>query len=158
MVHLLAKHRQPLVLLALVATACGSAGAAPHRGAFLQLSSAETAQADYHDGSIHLTLGDSSGAHEVNSHSVHQGSNSARLVTYGGETGSEWNSFTFGTAAPGVVTVHADMPDGVGGNVVDGAWVIASHAKDVTLVLRYTFLDASGRVVEQETGVFPPDF
>lgn len=82
---------------------------------------------------------------------------SAQLFAMGGETGEEWNSFSYGTAPEHVNRVTVQGREGVGGQVVDGAWVIAFRAKDLTPDdIRWQFLDASGNVVDSGTGIFPP--
>lgn len=86
------------------------------------------------------------------------GADSLHLITYSGATGEEWNSFAFGTAAPGTVRVElAGFPDQRGGTVVNGAWVIALREKDVQPHdIEWRFIDGDGSV-RTGVGVFPPD-
>lgn len=47
--------------------------------------------------------------------------------------------------------------DGLGGQVVDGAWVLVFEEKGLTTDdMEWQFLDAFGNVVDSGTGIFPP--
>ena len=83
---------------------------------------------------------------------------SLHLITYGGATGDEWNTFVFGTAAPGTLRVElANFPDQRGGTVVDGAWIIALREKDLTPQdIEWRFIRPDGEV-RSGVGIFPPD-
>lgn len=82
---------------------------------------------------------------------------SANLFSLSGETGDEWNSFFYGTAPDNVSRVEVEGLDGTGGQVVDGAWVIAFRDRDLTPeAMRWQFVDALGGIVESGTGIFPP--
>jgi hypothetical protein len=73
--------------------------------------------------------------------------NAVGLISYGGETGDEWNSFVFGIATPDVHSVSLDWPGAAGGLVVNGTWMIALRDKDVTPDrLHWRFLRADGSV------------
>lgn len=83
--------------------------------------------------------------------------NSAHLLSYGGDTGSEWNTFFYGTAAEGVSRIELGRPGAIGGAVVDGAWLIALPDRDLMPQdISWRFLDADGAVVLEGSGIFPP--
>lgn len=86
------------------------------------------------------------------------GTDSLHLVSYAGATGEGWNSFVFGTAAPGTVRVElARFADQRGGRVVDGAWIIALREQDVgPQDLEWRFVADDGSV-RTGVGIFPPD-
>lgn len=85
------------------------------------------------------------------------GPSSAQLFSSGGETGEAWNSFFYGTAPPSVSRVTVDGLQAEGGQVVEGAWVVALREKDVAPdQVRWEFLDAFGGVIDSGTGIFPP--
>lgn len=97
--------------------------------------------------------------HKVTSARGHAGENSVNLITFGGEsTGSNWNTFVYGTAQAGVDHVFlADFVDAVGGKVVDGAWAIALHDKNVAPAdLHWTFV-ATDDTAHTGTGIFGPE-
>ena len=86
------------------------------------------------------------------------GASSAHLLSSGGDTGTEWNSYFYGTAPPSVSRVVLEDFDAVGGQVVDGAWVLVLREEDLTPDdMRWTFVDAVKRVIESGTGILPPD-
>ena len=86
------------------------------------------------------------------------GGDSLHVVSYGGATGEPWNTFVFGTAAPGTERVELPgFPDQRGGEVVHGVWVIALRQKDLQpadITWRFVNADGSSRT---GTGIFPPD-
>jgi hypothetical protein len=86
------------------------------------------------------------------------GADSLHLFSNGGATGEEWNSFAFGTAAPGTERVElAGFPDQRGGRVVDGAWIITLREKDVSPQdLEWRFIADDGSI-RTGVGIFPPD-
>lgn len=86
------------------------------------------------------------------------GTDSLHLVSYGGATGEDWNTFVFGTAAPGTERVElAGFPDQRGGRVVDGAWIVALRERDVGPGdLEWRFIAGDGSV-RTGAGIFPPD-
>lgn len=87
-----------------------------------------------------------------------EGRDSAHLLSYAGATGSEWNSFFYGTARPGVARVEVVGLDGRGGEVVDGAWIIAFRDRDLAPDdVAWRFLDRDGTVLREGRGIFPPD-
>ncbi len=97
-------------------------------------------------------------AQEIGRSSAGSTSGSLALVTGGGEAVGEWNSFVFGTAREEVSRVLLTGFDGEGGQVVDGAWVIALRDQELTPNdLHWTFVDAFGAVLDSGTGIFPPD-
>jgi hypothetical protein len=86
------------------------------------------------------------------------GADSLHLVSYGGATGEAWNSFVFGTAAPGTVRVElVGFQAQRGGRVVDGAWIIALRERDVSpQEIEWRFIGEDGSV-RTGVGIFPPD-
>jgi len=97
--------------------------------------------------------------HKVTSTRGHAGENSVNLITFGGEsTGSTWNTFVYGTAQASVDHVFlADFVDAVGGKVVDGAWAIALHNKNVAPGdLHWMFVAPDG-TTHTGTGIFGPE-
>ena len=86
------------------------------------------------------------------------GTDSLHLVSYAGATGEDWNTFVFGTAAPGTERVElAGFPDQRGGRVVYGAWIIALREQDVgPQDLEWRFVADDGSV-RTGVGIFPPD-
>jgi hypothetical protein len=84
-------------------------------------------------------------------------SGSAHLISTAGETDAEWNSYFYGTASESVSRVSVEGLEGAGGQVVDGAWVLAFREKDLApSELQWEFLDARGRIIDSGTGLFPP--
>jgi hypothetical protein len=82
------------------------------------------------------------------------GTPTVHLISAGGDTGNEWNSYVYGTAPADVSRVRLTGFDGEGGQVVDGAWVLALPDKDVTPAdLEWQLLDALGRVVYSGAGI-----
>lgn len=82
---------------------------------------------------------------------------SANLVSYDGETGLDWNTFVYGTAPRTVSRVEIEGYSGDGGQVVDGAWVIALREKGLgPSDVRWRFLSALGGVIDSGAGIFPP--
>ncbi|MEO7296761.1 MAG: hypothetical protein ABIZ57_11545 [Candidatus Limnocylindria bacterium] len=80
----------------------------------------------------------------------------ARLVTMGGTSGQEWNSFFFGTAPDAASRVVVDGFAGTGGQVADTAWVVAFRERDLSPHrLHWTVLDALGDVIASGTGITP---
>lgn len=86
------------------------------------------------------------------------GADSLHLFSYDGATGEEWNTFVFGTAAPGSTRVElSGFPDQRGGTVVGGAWIIALREKGVDPQdIGWRFIAADG-TVRTGVGIFPPD-
>lgn len=80
---------------------------------------------------------------------------SVSAVSGGGEGIGEWPTFLFGSAPPGVVRVEVPGIDAVGGQVVDGAWVVASPVEDIPMgQVQWRFLDAAGTVVLSGEGLY----
>ena len=76
------------------------------------------------------------------------------LYSAGGDTGDEWNTYVFGIASPDVSRVEVEGVDGVGGQVADGAWVIASREKDLTPDdIDWRFVDPYGAVLASGHGI-----
>lgn len=102
---------------------------------------------------LSLILGDGRTASEVSSGEDHPHEATVHLATYGGETGTAMNSYVWGNAPPRAVRVQLSL-GGVGGQVVDGLYVVALPDKEVRPdALRWSFLDAGGRAVEEGTGI-----
>ena len=84
------------------------------------------------------------------------GEMTAHLVTAGGETGQKWNSFFFGTAQAGASRIVVDGFAATGGQVADGAWVMAFRERDLAPhELTWRVLDANGGVIDSGTGITP---
>lgn len=82
---------------------------------------------------------------------------STHLLSLGGDTGDEWNSYFYGTAPADVSRVTLDGLGAVGGQVVDGAWVLALRERDlVPDDMHWTFVDAFGQTIRSGTGIGPP--
>lgn len=78
------------------------------------------------------------------------------LFSLDGETGRTYNTFVFGLAPQGAVKVDLDGLEYVGGIVANGAYVIASEAKDVIpSQIVWTFHDAEGNVIAQGSNITP---
>jgi len=77
------------------------------------------------------------------------------LLSSGGETGAVYNSWVYGIAPPGAATFElAGAQDALGGQVVDGTFVVALKAKDVRPAdLHWTFRAADGSVVMTGAGI-----
>ncbi|HEX2141863.1 MAG TPA: hypothetical protein VHK28_06245 [Candidatus Limnocylindria bacterium] len=79
-----------------------------------------------------------------------------QLISYGGETGEVWNTFVYGLAGPDVSRVVLEGRPGPGGQVIDGAWVIALQQKDLAPAdIRWRFLSASGGTLRTGSGITP---
>jgi hypothetical protein len=75
------------------------------------------------------------------------------LSSYGGETGRAFNSFVFGNPPPGASRFRLSL-GGIGGEVVDGVYLVALPQKDLSpLRLAWQFLDPNGQVIEEGTSV-----
>lgn len=76
------------------------------------------------------------------------------LLSYGGEPRHEWNTFVYGTAEPGTARVELDGVEGLGGEVVAGAWLIVLRETDVTPEqLHWRFLRPDGSVRRAGDGI-----
>ena len=86
------------------------------------------------------------------------GTSSAQLISGGGDTGQEWNTFFYGTAPENVSRVQLEGYEAVGGQVVEGAWVLALREKDLTPDdMSWEFIDALGEVTDSGVGIFPAE-
>ena len=103
---------------------------------------------------IHLYLSDADGVlGEVATYEDSGGHTSVHMVTYSGETGRNTNTFAFGYAPKGAVSVEVG-PQSVATALENGVFVAVLSAKDLPLPdLSWKFLDASGKVIEQGTGL-----
>ena len=80
----------------------------------------------------------------------------AHLISMGGDTGDEWNSYLYGTASESASHVVVEGFETAGGQVTDGAWVLAFRQKDLRPdQLAWSILDATGAPVESGTGITP---
>ena len=94
---------------------------------------------------------------EIASDTVGKEPSSLTLFTLGGQTNLEWNTFVYGTAPAQVSRVKLAGLDYEGGQVADGAWVIALRVRDVMPQdLHWEFVGATGGVVQSGDGIFPP--
>lgn len=76
------------------------------------------------------------------------------LLTCGGEIAEECHTFVYGTAEPGTARVELVGVEGLGGQVVEGAWLIVLRAADVTPdQLHWRFLGADGTVRREGEGL-----
>ncbi len=76
------------------------------------------------------------------------------LASHGGDTGQAWSTLVYGTAEPGTARVQLDGFEGLGGQVVDGAWLIVLREKDVTSAqLHWRFLGSDGSVRREGSGL-----
>jgi hypothetical protein len=81
---------------------------------------------------------------------------SAHLVSAGGDTGDEWNSYLFGTAPASASRVVVAEFASSGGQVTDGAWVLAFREKDLHPdQLSWSVLDATGAILHSGSGITP---
>ncbi|MBA3877868.1 MAG: hypothetical protein C0498_13265 [Anaerolinea sp.] len=71
------------------------------------------------------------------------------LLTAGGELPPRtYYTWVYGNAPPGAVKFETTLPGGVGGQVVDGVFVLALPQKDLPVTaLFWRFLNAAGEVV-----------
>jgi hypothetical protein len=82
---------------------------------------------------------------------------STHLVSYGGETREDWNSYFYGTAPGEASRVLVDGLGAAGGQVVNGAWVLALRQKDLAPDdMHWRFVDAFGLTIESGSGIGPP--
>ncbi len=97
-------------------------------------------------------------AHILTSTRATIGQDSLHLVSHGGNTGEEWNSFVYGTASPGVDHVTLEgFPEARGGKVTNGVWAIALREKEVTPAdIHWQFVASDGSMTSGE-GIFPPE-
>jgi hypothetical protein len=76
------------------------------------------------------------------------------MLTYGGTEAGRWNTFVYGNAPADVVRVELTLSGGVGGQVVDGAWLIVLPDPDMTPdVLHWRFLGQDGSALREGEGV-----
>ncbi len=76
------------------------------------------------------------------------------LLSYSGGTGDGWNTFVYGTAEPGTSRVELVGFEGLGGQVVEGAWLVVLRAADVTPdQLHWRFLGPDGSVRREGSGI-----
>jgi hypothetical protein len=77
------------------------------------------------------------------------------LSSYGGQTGLAYNTFVFGLAPAGATRFEI-VPAGqaLGGEVVEGVFLVALRAKDVTpQQLNWEFISEDGSVIERGSGI-----
>jgi hypothetical protein len=159
-----------LIILALSALACGISGSPVEAAARLGLDprgvvdigTAAIAPSLGPDGSVSIiAVHQRDGewlSNPITTSPGQAGTDSLHLLTYGGATEEDWNTFVFGTAAPGTARVElSGFADHRGGIVVGGAWIIALREMDLSpqdMHWRFVNEDGSSR---SGTGIFPPD-
>lgn len=80
----------------------------------------------------------------------------AHLVSMGGDTDDEWNSYLYGTAPGSASRVVVEGFATAGGQVTDGAWLLAFRQKDLHPdQLTWSVLDATGAIMHSGAGVTP---
>ncbi len=101
---------------------------------------------------VHLVLGEFGGGSSTpfgEPPTVH-------LLTAGGMTEAAYNSFVYGEAPAGAATVELAGFETLGGQVVDGLYVLAIRDKDMNpALLRWTFRTAADVVLAVGTGITP---
>ena len=162
---------RPLTLVAVLATAVVIGGCAafssrpslPVDPAGVVQIGPDAAAARINDGRVEVIVAtpgvaDEAGAvSTITSSNAPRGANSVFLLSYGGATSDEYNTFVYGTAAPGVSRVDLGWPSSAGGNVVDGAWLVALHEKDVAPdQIHWRFLGADGQPTSEGSGLLNP--
>lgn len=176
MVGLGVRHVQPLtgafalVVIALAAMACGArgsaAGAAARFGlepaAVVDIGGAAVAVVNEADGTVSIVAISERGGEWVTSPLTSSrgrpGHDSLHLFSYDGATGEAWNTFVYGTAAPGTVRVRlTGFPDQRGGTVVGGAWIIVFREKGIEPDDIEWAFEADDGTVRTGIGIFPPD-
>lgn len=76
------------------------------------------------------------------------------LLSYSGEPRHAWNTFVYGTAEPGTARVELEGFEGLGGEVVAGAWLIVLRETDVSPEqLHWRFVRADGSVRRAGDGI-----
>ena len=94
----------------------------------------------------------------INAHLEPQTDWSVHLLSYGGDTGLEWNSFVYGVAPSGAERIAIAVLESSGGKVHGGTWVVAVREKDLAPDdLTWEFLDREGAVVREGHGIGPPE-
>jgi hypothetical protein len=156
-------HAARLVSLTLAAAALSACGATPRLPvpdeAVVHFGN-EAAAAVIVDGTVELQVAVPGAASPatITSGAGRAGDVSVRLLSYGGETGEEYNTFVYGTAPAGATSVSLFWPSGtVGGQVWGGAWLIVLREKDVTPgQLHWRFRSADGGLVASGDGILNP--
>lgn len=157
-----------LIALAVTGAACRTGGLArdgaapgpppdvPLR-AFVDIGDGAVAARLQH-GTVSLVMRTTDGTGVINAHRVGGGRrDSAHLLSFDGPSGSDWNSFLYGTARPGVDRVEVLGMAGRGGQVIDGAWVIAFRERDLAPDdLSWRFLGPGGEVLLEGRGILAP--
>jgi hypothetical protein len=93
----------------------------------------------------------------VNSHPEPRTDWSVHLLTYGGDTDEEWNSFIYGVAPAGAERIQIAGMESAGGQVHRGSWVVAVREKQLAPDdLGWKFLDRGGAVIREGRGIGPP--
>lgn len=146
-----------LVTMTLAVTACfvvpGQATLPVPESAIVDVGD-DRAAARLADGNVQVLVETSDGVSIITSSPARRGETTVNLMSYGGDTKEEWNTFVYGTAPNEVDRVELDWPGAVGGDVVDGAWLIALTDKDVTPdQLRWLLLGDTGVEIGSGTGI-----
>jgi len=104
---------------------------------------------------VHLVLGndDTGGQHDG---ADGESRPTVHLFSTGGQSGRTYNSFVFGLAPPGAVSVHLAGLDGIGGTVDGGLYVIALREKDLLPQnIAWNFQAQSGAVIAEGSNITP---
>ncbi len=155
-----------MVAAAFLLAGCQLLGGRPERpiqsAAVVDLGS-DAVAAQLIDGRIEVLVatpregGEPGAASTITSSPARAGTDTVYLLSYGGNTGGDWNTFVYGTAASGIARVELDLPGGVGGRVIDGAWLVALPDKEVAPdQLHWRFLAADGGTVREGQGLLSP--
>jgi hypothetical protein len=103
---------------------------------------------------LSLYIGDNAAGFSLATRTADAGGHvTVHLLTHGGETGSEINSFVFGSAPPGAVSVTVG-PGEVLGAVTSGTYVVGLRPKDILPDgITWRFQDGAGAVVASGIGI-----
>ena len=105
------------------------------------------------DGRIWLMLPSGTNVSAATSAADSPGTTAVHLLALGGQTGVSANSFVFGNAPTGAVTVEVG-PGKATGTVRDGLFLVALPQRDMSPSnLSWRFMISTGIVVESGTGI-----
>ncbi len=143
-----------LALAAAVLVACQSHGSLPvHPAAVVDIGDSRAA-ARAHNRKVEVLVLHDGLVSVVTSSPAVPGKAAVRLISYGGHELDAFNSFVYGTADPRIAKVAVHMAGAMGGNVVDGAWLVALPQPDVLPdQIHWQMLDASGTVHDEGVGI-----
>ena len=147
---------QALVLVAIVA-GCQPTATLPVAPAAIVDLGDEVAAAKGEGGVVSVLVGTSDRVHTITSGPGSPGRPTVNMLSYSG-TGDEWNTFVYGSAVPGTTRVEIQPSGGVGGQVVDGAWLVVLRDEDLSPnALHWRMLDAAGVELRSGDGVLTHD-